>query len=646
MLKSHTLRNRVVWLPHSTGYADDCHVSACHVAYYTERARHGVAMIIMGSEAINPMYGEGRHVSAYDPEGVDAYRRLSDAVHEHGTVLIGQLTEHGNTGSADHTLDWDYEHSPSAVVDRPGGRRPKAIERHEIAETIELWARSAGHHKRGGFDGTELKVAHSGLPREFLSPFFNRRQDEYGGSRENRLRYLKEVLTAVRAEVGAAHLVGIRYTLAEHIRGGYDLEEAIAMLQVIEGWGLIDYVTSDMGVMTARRFSSPPMATPQGFAREAIAAAKRSVELPVIAYGRIKNPSMAEDVLALGQADLVGMARALITDPEWVEKARDGRAEDIRACIACNQACFDRIIKGVPITCILNPSSGREQTWGSGTLRPASVQKRVAVIGGGPAGLKTAEVAARRGHRITVFEADELGGGLNTITLVDTRQEFGEARTWLFRQVMSLGVELRTGREILPSDIRETTTGGAVIRSEAGEDEFDELILATGARTAPAQFPAAGVEDALRHPERVGRRVLIADSEGTYSSISAAEFFARRGHAVTLVTSNIEVGVQIGPAGRQVFLPELFRLGVRIQTQTEMLGWASPSSVSCRQVGTEQKLLVEADTAVLTTARQPVDALVRALTGRVRNLRQVGDCVAPRDVGMAFYMAEKLGREL
>jgi 2,4-dienoyl-CoA reductase-like NADH-dependent reductase (Old Yellow Enzyme family)/thioredoxin reductase len=652
-LKGRRLRNRVVWLPHLTGYAKAGKVTEQHIAYYVERARGGVGTIIMGCDTVDPIYSNHLRVDAFDPKNVPLMQRLSDAVHEHDTLLIGQLTDDGNQNTASGSLDWAYERAPSAVPDAAYQIVPKVMELEDIERSIHYWALCASHHRDGGYDGTELKVGHDGLPRQMMSPFYNRREDEYGGSRSNRLRYLREVLQAIRQAVGEEHLLGMRYVFDEFVSGGYELEEGLLMLEEIEQWGLVDYITSDLGVHTALRFCNPPMETPEGFARYASRAAKSRVDLPIIAYGRIRKPAMAEAILRQGDADLVGLARALITDPDWVRKAQEGRTEDIRKCIGCNQGCLDRLWKGQQITCILNPAAGREAKWGAGTIRQTTTPKRILVIGGGPAGMKAAEVAARRGHSVTIVDrSDQLGGAVNTLSRVPWRWDFADGTRWIERQLWQLGVTVHLGFEVTAEDGRlaaSAITSPAAIGTKL-DIAADVVVLATGARPARPDIPGVWSADVVDVPEvlhgaDVGPRAVVYDTQGAVSGCSTAKLLADAGREVTIVTPSWAIGQAVGPPLRQTFLPQMFQSGVEGLENYELVEIDMPF---IRFVHTMDgsSLELSADTLVLDTGRTSNDGLKAALESIGVEVHAIGDCAAPRDVGMAIYSGEDVGRKL
>jgi 2,4-dienoyl-CoA reductase-like NADH-dependent reductase (Old Yellow Enzyme family)/thioredoxin reductase len=660
-INGHTLANRVVWLPHLTGYAQHQKVSDRHVRYYVERARAGVGTIIMGCETVNPRYANGLRVDAFDPASVPGYRVLSDAVHEHGTVLIGQLVDDGSQNVCDVDLNWAYEYGPSAVADWAVGRIPKVMEAEDFAFSLQSWMRCVRNHVDGGYDGTELKIAHDGLLRQFLSPLSNVREDEYGGDRERRERFPREVLEAMRAEAGPDHLIGVRFVFEEFAPGGFDQEEGLAILRDIASWGLVDYITSDLGIHTALRFCNPPMSTPAGFARAAVRAANAAVELPVIAYGRIRTPEMAEDILARGDADLVGMARALITDPEWVRKAREGRGHRIRRCVGCNQGCLDRLWYGQETTCILNPAAGREAELGEGTLQPAATPLRVLVVGGGPAGMKTAEVAARRGHHVTLVDrAPQLGGSVTTLGRAPSRRDFLDAIRHLEIELTELDVDVRLGRSFDPAAIARDGTGGAVAvhlshsgphPGPADELTVDAIVLATGAVPVHPDVPGlAGaspidVREALEGTAEVGPRVVILDEIGTFAAASAAQMLADTGRSVTVVTPLGATGARLGPPDRQIQMETLFTHGVDLVPAHRLTAVDGPALRFVHVLeGTE--LTVEADTIILASATVSDRSAFAGLDETVDRLHLVGDCVAPRDVGMAIYTAEQLGRSL
>lgn len=419
-----TLRNRFVFLPHSNNFAIGELPSDRERFYFAERAKGGVGLIIYGSQPVDGQRGAMR--TNLKHQGiVPRYQLLSDEVHKHGCYIVAQLIHEGHSAKHSETgLEW---RAPMSASTQPRGKVVAGeMGREDIQRAIDDYCRGAGKVKAGGMDGVEIRGR--SLPGDFLSSAYNHRQDEYGGSLDNRLRFYLELIKAVRTEVGPNLIVGVRLTLDEMAKPGYDLEEGVEIARRVVATGQIDYVNTAIGPND--EFSAHiqgPMPLPRGYAVDASRAVKEAVKVPVIAHGGINDPFQAEQILAAGQGDLIGMARGLIADPEFPNKAHEGRLKDIRKCPGYHEVCQGRNEKYLPITCVQNPSAGREQTLGMGTLKPAAVTKQVMVVGGGPAGLKVAEVAARRGHQVTLYEKEkELGGQINLAQKPPFRESVGE----------------------------------------------------------------------------------------------------------------------------------------------------------------------------------------------------------------------------
>src|SRR5213080_609972 len=368
-----TLRNRIMQTAHVKLFAHDGVDSQRNVDYQAARARGGAGLLITGNRVVHPTSTTGfpRVAWAYLSNAFEADRRLTTAVHEHGAVIFAQLNHSGLNASSDSADDYRVLWGPSAVKSPAYGETPKAMEQEDIREVVEWWGRTAELTRAGGFDGTEVHISHSYLLHQFLSPLYNKREDEYGGSFENRLRFAREVIAEVRRRAGDDWVVGVRISLTDFIPGALDIDDAVRVAQMLETDGRLDYVN-----VTAAGYHNifkaiEPSDVPDGYLVDLTAQVKAAVALPVFTVGGIKDAAFAEEILASGKADMVAMTRAQIADPEFANKVREGRDDEVYHCIRGNQGCIGRVFKGLPITCTVNPAAGREERFGEGTLVPA-----------------------------------------------------------------------------------------------------------------------------------------------------------------------------------------------------------------------------------------------------------------------------------
>ena len=634
-----TLRNRIVFLPHSNNFPVEELPGDREVNYFAERAKGGVGLIIYGTQVVHP--SGGPFVNATDPKVVERYKRITDAVHQHGAHISAQLMHEGSRHSVvERGLQWRMPYGPSS---RPyDGTIAREMDHDDIQRAIEAYALGARHMREGGFDGIEIRQNH-GMPQEFISSLSNRRTDEYGGSLANRLRFTLDIIDAVRAEVGPNSLMDARICGDEVIPGGYGVEEGQEIARIIASSGKIDFINTAVGGVGGTIGSVYAQATyplPLGHAVYAADAIKKVVDIPVIAQGRVNDPIQAEQILADGQGDLIGIARGLIADPEFPNKAREGRLDDIRKCIGYHDVCQWRNHNRWPITCIHNPAAGREKDLGIGTLRPASVKKKVMVIGGGPAGLKLAEVASRRGHQVTLYDkGDELGGQVNLATRLPYRDHLGEIVAYLIRQIEKLGVEVRRREDITP----ELVLG-------AGPDA---IVVATG--SFPLIPPIPGVEqdnvvtywDVARDRGVSGDSILIYDLQGFWPAEGIVELLADQGKKVHIVTPQQYVGASISPATLLLWQQRVAGKRVTHTTEANVKAISGDTvTISSTNWTGEEWTIDGVDTVVLACGATPNDTLYNALNGKVKELRMVGDCEAPLRIEQGIYSAELLGRAL
>ena len=634
-----TVANRVSFSAHLTNLAHDGLPTQRLIDYHVARARGGTGLIITEEQSVHPTDRAYEHlIEAFRPEVVPLYRRWTSAVHEYDTRIFAQLNHNGQqcSGSLSRLPVW----APSPIPDVLYRETPKAMEPEDIQEVIEHFARSAVHVREGGFDGVELQFGHSSLARQFMSPLTNFRSDEYGGDFENRLRFPLEVVGAVRKALGRDFTLGVRLCADELIPGGLTLEDAKQIARRLQSTEALDFFNLTLATFYNLYLVGGPMHTPLGYAVPLAAGIKEVSALPVFATGRINDPVMAERVLSEGQADMIGVVRGQIADPDFCAKARDGRTEEIRYCIACNQNCYGRVGLNKTIGCVQNPSVGCEATEGDGHLRPALRKKRVMVVGGGPAGMWAAKIAALRGHDVTLYEkGDELGGQVLLAARGAGRDEFGVLARNERNQLAALKVPVKYGVEVSPDFVL--------------EHQPDAVIVATGSR--PKACPVSGADgpdvfnvwEVLTGEAKLGQRVLLIDYDGHHQATATAEFLAELGKTVHIVTSSLFVGSELGPS-QDLYLSRqrLLQKGVTFTPDFAVMEIDGIEVKGFNVYSNEWGTFTAHDSIVTVMGNDADEGLYFALKGKVAELVRVGDCVAPRRVDMAIYEGYMAGKRV
>ncbi|AGI26334.1 oxidoreductase [Pseudomonas sp. ATCC 13867] len=634
-IRGKALKNRIMSTGHDTSMPTDNLVNDQLVAYHTARAKGGVGLIVLQVAGVHDSARYTSHVlMATDDACIPGYRRIAEACHAEGTVVLSQVFHPGREimESSDGLLAVAY--APSASPNERFRVMPRELSQAMIDEIIEGYAAAARRLHAAGIDGVEVVASHGYLPAQFLNPRVNRRSDAYNGDLDARLRFTREVIAAVRAATDEDFIIGLRISADERDPEGLTEDESLQAVKSLQNE--LDYVHIVAGTSASLGGAIhivPPMAIEAAYLANEAGTFKRNLEIPLFVTGRINQPQEAELILARGQADVCGMTRALICDPQMPGKTESGHVEDVRACIACNQACIGHFHRGYPISCIQHPETGRELIYAERKM--AAQRKRVLVVGGGPAGMKAAAVAAQRGHEVTLCEASgQLGGQVNLAQLLPRRAEFGGASTNLQREMQLAGVEVR----------RNTRVDRALVERERP----DVVIVATGAKPYRPPYEEAGnlqVVDAwqvLRGEVKIGRSVLVTDWRADWIAPGIAERLVRDGHQVQLAVNGTHAGESLPLYVRDHMAGELHRLGIGITTYARLYG-VDDSTVYLQHTASGEPMLVEnIDTLVLCQGHQPVDELTDEIAD-LAEVRRIGDCLAPRTAEEAIYEGLKAG---
>src|SRR5579884_4011980 len=610
--------NRIVFAAHLTNLAEDNLPGPRLTAYYAERARGGCGLIITEEQSVHPSdWAYQKLIHGYDPRVIPCYRRMTRAVHEHGTRMFAQINHNGMQASSIYSRRPVL--GPSPMVDPIHREMCKELEPEEIAEIVKGYAVVARHVREGGFDGAELQSSHSSLMRQFFSPYFNRRTDSYGGSLENRMRFALEVIQAVRAEVGRDFTLGIRLCGDELIPAGLTLDDVRKIARRLEATGQLDFINTSIGEFHNLYMVEGSMHTPPGYQLFVSAGIREVVKLPVFCTGRIKDPVQAERIL------------------------REGRAESIRLCISCNQYCIGRMGLNLSLGCIQTPATGNELRFPR-PLPPQNLKRRptLLIVGAGPGGMQAAKVAAQRGFRVKLYERQqEPGGQVNLLVRVPGRVEFGDSIRNLQRDILEAGVEIHVGTEVTAEMIE--------------REQPDAVILATG--SLPMLPPIAGVD--LPHVATVwqvltgeksaqsGENVLIYDQIGFHQATSVAELLAEKGCNVEVVTGQFYVGGDLGiTLDLELWYRRMLAKNVKLTPNYFLLSLGPNSATIMNNYTGQTRQLEPLALAVMATPQVANDSLYYQLQGKVKQLHRVGDCIAPRRVEHAILDGERAARSL
>ena len=595
------------------------------VAYFRRRAEGGIGLIVS-----EPLYIDKRGQEHPKQLGIDSsdkvegLHRLVEAVQAGGSRIFAHLNHAGRASNP--KAAGKPPEAPSRVVCPRTGIEPEVLTQQRIAEIVRAFSAAARRAKKSGFDGVELQFGLGYLVSQFLSPATNLRDDGYGGDPERRARFAREVYSGVREAVGKDYPIAIRISGSEKVKGGLEVDDAINLSR-----GLGDLGIDLLHVVSGSNCESLPwyfqhMALPSGVNEALAAQIRKAVTVPVMAAGRLGDPSRIRELFRSGMIDMVALGRPLLADPDLPRKMRDGRDDEISSCGHCLQGCFGNVTAGKAIGCNFNPSVGNEL---DEQLAPAARPRRVAVVGGGPAGMQAALCTQRRGHKVVLFEKGKLGGRFSLASMAPTKERMEKPLRSLVAQVERSGIDLRVGEEATRSEIERLSP--------------DVLIIATGSRSSVPSI--AGLhnpipaDEVFRGPGDVGQKVLVLG--GGMVGMEVSELLAKSGRQIVVIELLEEVGNDMDPVSRKMMLSRLSSLPVEIHTTTELVAFENEQAIVGHQ-GTRREL-GKFDSVIIATGSQPFDPLSKELGGTGVEIHVIGDAIKTGNVSDAIGSGYAVG---
>jgi 2,4-dienoyl-CoA reductase-like NADH-dependent reductase (Old Yellow Enzyme family)/thioredoxin reductase len=642
-----TVRNRIVNPTHGTALGD-----ARDLRYLQERARGGAGLLGVHSSGGTYSYAVGtgprsktpdwdqKAISPVSPEGIAHYddvfipglKRRAEVVHAEGARCFAQVY---NPGAGRHGINVNPGFGPSAVQDPYEAFVPHALSGAEIEELVVAYAHAIRRTAEAGLDAAEIHGAHGYLVNEFFSPYFNRRTDGWGGSRENRVRFTLAVIETARTMVGADFPIGIRVGVdGDGVHRGLTVEELAEVCRLLSPH--VAYISvsggnySGFGEGLETAYVSPWYKEP-AFNVAAAAAVKQAVDVPVLVTGRIADAALAESILAEGSADLIGMVRALIADPELPVKVHRGQVDEVRMCLGLSE-CHYIGPHRTPMTCAVNAAAAREDEM---ELVPAAEPKTVVVIGAGPAGLEAARVAALRGHHVYLADARRTIGGTPAVLALDpNRRNLRDHAVFFENQLARLGVELLLGNRVDADEVAEFAP--------------DAVVVATGGVPLVPEVPGVdGALDALSVLEgaevAAGTVVVVGGLDNHLGAPTMAELLADRGHRVELVSERFDFANGVEDGTRFPLMERLLRKGVTVSLLHRLVRIEDRSVVVSSTFSPSERIVADA-TVVLACGLAPDERLADGLRGRVREVHVVGDALAPRRIMHATLEGARAGQ--
>ena len=634
-IRNLTVKNRILSTGHDTTMPTEGIINERLLAYQRARAEGGAGLIVLQVSGVHESARYTTHLlMATEPNCVDGYRKMADMCHAHGTTVFAQIFHPGREimEAGEGLLAVAY--SASAVPNERFHVMPKPLNQRMIDEISAGYVQAARYMHEAGIDGVEFVASHGYLPAQFMSTQVNLREDQYGGSLENRLRFSVDILKAIRAATSDDFVIGMRISADELDGGGLDADEVLAICQALEPH--LDYVNLTLGTSASLGGAvhiAPPMAFRAGYIAEQTKVFKDTLNIPVLIAGRINQPQDADLIIKNGQADMCGMTRALICDPKMPNKAQNNQLDDIRACIACNQACIGHFHKGQPISCIQHPQTGREQQYGD--LQAAAAPKKVMVIGGGPAGMNAALIAAQRGHRVSLYESGkQLGGQALLAQNLSRRAEFGGLITNLLQAMSKQDINIQLNTRV---DL-------AMVQAEAA----DVVVLATGATpyAQPIEADDSIVKlnawQYLQGTAPQGKSVLITDWRCDWVAPGIAELLVKQGFDVSIAINGLCLGETLPLYVRDELTATAQRLGIKLLPNARLYGYDNGTVYLQHNTSAEALELEGIDTIIACDGQIALDELGDAIEDLGMTLHRIGDCNTPRTAEEAMYEGLKV----
>ena len=646
-LRHKTMRNRVSFGAHTANMSENGLPGAQYGAYLLERAIGGAGMIV--AEPV-PVHRTGvltrGNFLAEDDAIIPAFQKILDPIKDAGAVILQQLYHVGQHGDSD--LSYQPHWGPSGKPSYHDSDGSHAMSVNEIEEMIAAFVAAAVRCQKSGFDGVEIWAAYHSLLEQFWTPWSNVRDDDWGGSLQNRTRISMRILEGIRKACGDDFIVGMSVSYSDRYSVSLTIEQTTEILALHDATGHLDYVSCGSGGYLDFEKLMPTFALGEKLTIPATEVFKRELKhAKVQSESGIRTPENAETVLSSGQADLVSIVRGQIADPHLSRKLTEGRPEDIRGCISCNQMCWGRRSRDYWISCLINPSAGREHEWGGDRFSPVEKPKHVLVVGSGPAGLEAARVAAECGHRVDIHEAASvIGGQFRLAGEQPRRAQITDLLNWYERQFDRLSVRLHLNSYLEQDEVR--AIGADVVVLATGslpdEDATQRWLPQLGPLPGLENGQVYSAEDVMRREARLGDSVIVYDEGGNMRGVGTAWYLAETGKQVTLVTPDPFVGKELSRTSADIPIrAKLAQLSVQMLTEHAILNW-SGNGARLKNLLDGAEVDVPSSALVMATTNRAFDPLSEELTDL--DVRLIGDAQAPRQAPWAFYEGRKCGLEI